>query len=268
MIEFEGTPVKRVDVSGTRFYYKQEQEDLPWEEKIKAPSVTSIIDDVLAKGYGFNKWLGDSASFESAMAYGKETALVGTIVHSFADRMVQGETINLPAFKGDTTPDSAFYDSHSEEIEEVWPRIKPITNRLIGLKKFWAEKSPKPIATEVSLFDPLFAGTIDLVAKLKFNRKVRRAMIDYKTGKDVDAYGKGLQLTAYKELWDKLFPEEPIELLFNLFLGEKGGYTLVRREFNPEGWKSMVELWYNRYPNPPKEPVKLPTTFTLEEEDE
>ena len=57
-------------------------------------------------------------------------------------------------------------------------------------------------------------------------------MCDNKTGKPYHTHG--LQLSAYKLLWDSLFPDMPIDEMWGLYLSDswiKKSYTIKKYKF-------------------------------------
>ena len=84
-------PLKRFDAINGRVYF---QGNVDPKERIYVYSSTAIIGKVLAKGIGFDMWLGNASSYKDAMAYGKERADLGSCTHALIMYMVWGETID------------------------------------------------------------------------------------------------------------------------------------------------------------------------------
>ena len=84
-------PLKRFDATNGRVYF---QGNVDPEDRIYVYSSTAIIGKVLAKGIGFDMWLGNASSYKDAMAYGKERADIGSCVHALCMYLVWGETID------------------------------------------------------------------------------------------------------------------------------------------------------------------------------
>jgi len=268
----EGSTVERFDISGIRWYSPIVEDGTPWEDRVFVPSVTTVL-NVVDKGIGWNKWLGDSASYEAAMAYGKEAGLVGSIAHDFIEQMNHGTTIELPTEPGEYTNHANYLDTKTLETHEIWPRRKLIQRRLMAYKKFHRERFIDMLASEIMLFCDNFAGTADFVGHIKFNKKEPLSLIDYKTGKEYEDHQ--LQVSALKILWDLVFPDDPIEELFCLYLSERGKFTLKHYEFDPMAWEYALGLWTWKHKKllvdglwKPKEPISLPTEFSLIEEEE
>jgi hypothetical protein len=94
----------------------------------------------------------------------------------------------------------------------------------LSFAQFCAEKEVKVEAVEVPLLsDNLgYAGTIDLVCELTFNRKRIRAIVDLKSGRNGFMEEYELQLEAYRQLWNVNYPDLPVAMTFN---------------FSPKDWR-------------------------------
>ena len=84
-------PLKRFNATKGRVYF---QGDVDPKDRIYVYSSTTIIDNVLAKGIGFDMWLGNATSYKDAMDYGRERANIGSCVHALCMYLVWGETID------------------------------------------------------------------------------------------------------------------------------------------------------------------------------
>lgn len=253
-------PYRREDFTNGRFYTEVTKKDIPDKKRVWRPSVTTIVQQAVPKGVGWNKWLGNSPSYDSAMAFGDEAAQVGDCVHSFLDCLVRGQTIPTNA---------EWYDDRREQnVQLDYRHIK----RLIGFELFWREHHPQPLASEILMVGEEFAGTADLICVI--NGELW--LIDYKTGKPYEKDHE-LQITAYKMLWDFTFPEEPIERIGCLYLGDayrtvRGAFNLKEYEYRPEEWKNTVEQWIylegkNGYQPEPRFPEEFPAEICLYEEE-
>ena len=220
-----------------RVYYGRDQEE---QDRINFLSVTTY-EQVLNKGYGWDRWLGNSPSYQHAMDYANEKALDGNIVHALTMYMQWGQEIDC---------NNGFYNMDTGKIVPITDTIK---KRLLGFIQYYNDMMPELLATELSLYNPRkyrdryiypFAGTADIISRI--NGKL--FLIDIKTGKE---YPKNheLQLTAYKILWDSLYGKEHgvIEELACLYLGDgwrkKPTYKLKKYTFNPEAWYNVIDLY-------------------------
>ena len=159
---------------------------------------------VIYKGEGYDRWLGNSLSYKHAMEYANEAATIGSIVHALCMRLLWGEKIDT---------EEGFYDDYTDTEYKLDDRVN---KRLVGFCSFIDDYKPIVVANELSLFNDLkvddnvllpYAGQVDQVYKIddKF------IMCDIKTGGEYPTHG--LQLTAYKLIWDSLFPEYKIDEL-------------------------------------------------------
>ena len=249
---------KNYDTPNGRWYAKDEGK----QPDIYFPSVTTVL-GVLGKGKGFEMWLGNSPSYEHAMEYGHSAAKVGSIVHWYIMKLLQGAEI-------DTKED--FVD---EDTEEKVKLDRKVNRRLEGFEKFFDDHKPKVIANEISLFNDMihkkeylfpWAGQADQIYEI--DGKI--IMCDNKTGKSYDSHG--LQLTAYKLLWDSLFPDMPIDQLWGLYLTDtwiRKPYTIKKYKFEPEMWLGALDMWFwrnggSKYKVPqPRFPKPEKTNFKL-----
>ena len=243
-----------------RWYYKETKKD---DLSFYFPSVTTILSAV-DKGEGFHRWLGNSLSYDHAMEYGGKAAQTGSIVHAYIMQLLWGNKI-------DTKID--FVDEYGESSKPV-PVGNAVNKRLMGFIEFIKEYQPEPIANEISLYNPMvrkkqfvypWAGQVDQVYKIDG----KNWMFDVKTGKEYDIHG--LQLTAYKLLWDSLFPEEPIQELAALYLPDgwrkKPTFKVKKYSFDPEMWLNVLDLWTWINKNPkPKFKAEFQTEFQITKE--
>jgi len=246
-------PAERFDCSNGRFYSPLVEGG---QECAYYPSVTTIT-QALPKGVGWNKWLGNAGSYEEAMRYADKTAQTGECVHALANWLIQGLTIK-------TGED--WYDSRREEFIKLTPAI---LLRVQGFMEWWEEYKPIPIASEILLCgdsDMPWAGTADLVCMIND----KRWLIDYKTGKEWK-HDHEMQLAGYEMLWNKHFPDEPIDRRSPLYLGERGGVTSYKTKYKflPDQWLVLYDQWlYMRDGKAePRLPEEFPATLNLYEEE-
>lgn len=139
------------------------------------PSVTSILDKTLSKGYGFNQWLMNTGNESKVIA--REAAESGSKLHNAIENLINGGTVS--AELGNYT-------------KEEWKKLNDWVNWYKTLKI-------KPISTETTVFDEElgYAGTADFICKI--NGEVW--LLDWKTGNSIHdtAY---LQVASYWHAWN------------------------------------------------------------------
>ena len=254
-------PLSRLDTPHGRTYYQRE---VKTEDRTYLYSSTTILDNVLNKGIGFNMWLGNSISYVAAMDYAKVRARIGTITHQLCMYLIWQKIVDCT---------HGVFNEDSMSIEYIPDEVKL---RLQAFIDFCHDNEPESIATEISLYtlDELedgqllypWAGTADNVMKIKDEIY----LIDIKTGK---AYDKShtLQLTSYKILWDHIYGEEhgKIDKMACLYLNSKGKYKLVEYKFAMEEWFWIYAIFEymlkNKRGKMPviKEKVELPSKYSI-----
>ena len=254
-------PLSRLDTPHGRTYYQREVETA---DRTYLYSSTTILDNVLAKGIGFSMWLGNSVSYEAAMAYANLRASIGTMAHQLCMYLIWGRTVDCT---------HGVFNEDSMSIENVPDEVKL---RLQAFIDFCHEHDPESIATEISLYTldktedgqllyP-WAGTADNVMRIKD----KLYLIDLKTGKEY-RQSHSLQLTSYKILWDHIYGDEhgKIDKMACLYLNSKGKYKLVEYKFAVEEWFWIYEIFEymlkNKRGTMPKIKIKeeLPSKYSI-----
>jgi hypothetical protein len=270
-------PIKREDLANGRWYRPTDEwweengdtEDIPMFQSV------TTIDQVIEKGYGFHKALGDATSYKDWMEYVNECADKGTFLHEQYRLAIYGIPLDL------TVP--AYCESKEAMIE--WK--EETKKHLLSFKAFWKEYTPEVLACEIPLLNidkdnkgnyrfP-FAGTADLICNIinpKTN-KSERWLIDFKTGNQYKQHQ--LQLTAYKMLWNSMFPQLPIKRIACLHTKstwrniDKPTYTLKEYKYVPYLFRKVFQAhqWLNSdargNPPKPKWGMELPDVFILED---
>ena len=183
--------VKRQDTGIGRVYRWNDGDN-----KADIYSVTTLL-NVIDKGIGFHKWLGNSPSYDMAMDYGNKRAEIGTMVHAFCSMLSWGMEVNTA---------NGWEDNNFVKH----PVPDEAKKRLLGFIDFFKAERPIMAASEIMLFNPKqmegglqypFAGTADMIYWGTKKGKADMVLCDIKTGKE---YPKlhALQLTGYKLLRD------------------------------------------------------------------
>lgn len=200
--------IRRVDGRGQRFYYSLGEDNTP----IIYPSVTSIIKATTPLGAGLLKWYAD-LGLKEAHRIMNEKAAYGTFLHILCGQLLTTGIVDLGAIE-------AMVEAHvaEENIKfDTSDWTYEAQRDLLAFAAFCNEKEVKVIAVEIPLVSPRlgYAGTIDLVCEMLFNRKVVRAIIDMKSGKKGFWDDYEIQLEAYRQLWNDQYPDLNVEMVFN-----------------------------------------------------
>ena len=175
---------------------------------------------------GYDKWLGNSTSYESACDYRDLRAGIGTTVHNHAEDYNNGLEVNI--------------DPPDEEVAKY----------MMSYERWYKDMIDKHIsieASEIKLYHPKlpFSGTFDMVTSYTFKDKLCIDLVDIKTGD----YRKSheLQLTAYAMLWNKVFPDYPVSNIYGLYLKsgwkKEPNYTFKKLKLEPELVLNACNLW-------------------------
>lgn len=172
------------------------------------PSITTILGAVINKGIGFETWLGNQPSYKIACQERDEAAARGTAVHNACEDYLNGKEID------------GTNSSYGDEFNK----------RMMSFESWVKNINPEIIALEHNMYHPdvAFSGTFDILANIPGKGL---SVIDIKTGQPNESHI--LQLTAYKLLWDTLYPDYKIKRLYGLYL--KGT------------WISKVEPLFKEY---------------------
>ena len=240
---YKNKPIERFD-EGSRWYSDA-------RKKAWKPSVTTVIGQLLNKGPGYDEWLGNHASYKEACATRDEACEIGNIVHDSIETLLGGFPVEL---------------EKCEYKSKVW-------KRLMSFMEWHYNTNPyEVLAKELKLWhkDVPFSGTPDLVIR----KDGELILIDYKTGAHYKSHE--LQCSMYKMLWDKIFPEFPIDKIQGMYLKDswkKKVEPLVKTfKFTPDEVMAAVKLW-NWYKSTAKgKPYPAPkmilhTEFSLREEE-
>lgn len=150
---------------------------------VEYPSVTTIT-SILAKGVGYEKWLGDSGRYEDAMKERDQKGDVGTELHNAI-------YVNLT---GDLTLSDREVPKEKKQLFDLyWKSYESFLKQVKVKKVFFAEKK---------FVDPFlgYGGKVDIVAEFVFPQLGNvKAVFDWKTGKYFYD-SQELQLGAYLPL--------------------------------------------------------------------
>jgi len=174
------------------------------------PSVTTVLDAVYPKGQQFMEWI-KSVGYNSSIIADR-AAESGSKVHDAIYRLDEGAELE--------------WDDARFSMEE-WSGI-------LRFKDFYDRFKPKDIAHETMIYSHKYryAGMADKVCEIDG----KTWLIDYKFGNAIyQTYW--LQITAYKNAWNEIHPNMPVEEIGILHLkaatrteGKKGTIQGV-------GWK-------------------------------
>lgn len=251
-------PVERFDLSNGRWYS-------PPEEEIYYPSSTTVL-NVLSKGIGYEKWLGNSMGFETAMKYARDRAQIGTCIHEMVQTLLNGGEI---LFKEEDLYRTWWDADNQETVDITQEHVK----YMLSFEQLHKDLKLEPIATELAMFHPElpWSGAADFVGYVEYKGEREFWLIDWKTGQEYKREHQ-LQLTSYLMLWRKHVPElTPRIAAAYLKSGwrKKPNYTIRIHPPMGKEWLQTLNLYQYMNNNPqPNFGLELPNSLTLEQEDE
>lgn len=262
------TPIERIDFPFGRAYapllgyLRDNFKTQEWtkENRQHIPSVTTI-QNIMSKGIGFEKWLGSYGSYEEAMEYANTAATEGTQIHLCLEQLTMGVDIDFS---------QPFFDVDKQETRE-W--TNPMIKFMESGNQFFLDHMIQIEGNEVPLFDSRkdYTGTADMIARIKVEEGLSpsqakctdlkegmsgRILLDIKTLRNSSTLSNKFenhkyQVTAYKNLWEGLFPDHPIDFMGVLYVMNSWRGTpkyklkLVEEDLTQE-WDAMVKLWYGK----------------------
>lgn len=211
-------------------------------------SLTSAINALVAKGYGFYKWVASTGPQSQAIK--ESTAIFGTVFHSEAFKPLVSQTgYDIGALNEIVDPVMGWDNFNMLFPYEYRDQSKSWKyGFMVGLLAFWQfinEKVVKIYAVELPLVSRKwnYAGTLDLVAVVKFGKKEVLAITDVKS-KISYAYSRAGETKAY-------YPEHRAQLAMQKKLLVENYPKLVKRHggedaimlfnWNPVNWKLTLK---------------------------
>jgi len=216
-------PLYRLDSASHRYYYTFDENGEP---KFFT-SVTTLIKNTLPTSPHLIKWLIDKGG-DNGKDEAMERATYGTFLHAECAQLLINGKYDLDKLSGKL---AIFLTAERMPPERIkW--AEELKKDILAFAQFVIDRKVKPLAIEVCLYHPTdgYAGAIDLVAELDFDRKRITALIDLKSGRKNFYPSHEIQLGAYREMWKIHFPDKPVDKIFNWspkdFRGKTPTYNL------------------------------------------
>jgi hypothetical protein len=200
------TQIRRVNINNDRYYYYLNE----YNNLVKLPSVTTIIDRVIPKNDFLIKWIAD-LGWEASREYMNKAADYGSFYDVIAKNFVQGVTYNydllVTMIREYKENNNLNYDNSS------W--IYKVQPDLLALHKFINDYNFEYVADSIMLAneDLGFAGEIDLIGFITVgegvngkitakNKNVQRIpiILDIKSGRHSFYENNEIQVAMYKKL--------------------------------------------------------------------
>ena len=236
------TRLYRIDTNVGRCYTPDPMNEMAWK-----PSVTTL-ENIISKGIIFERWIANFGGYDKVCEYVNKKANDGTLVHEYLEQLINKGEIKLD--KG--TPNN----------------IKKYIQSFLA---WWDDTNVISIGTEVQLYhdDLPFSGTCDFLCYIKGEL----SLIDFKTGNEYPTDHQ-IQLSCYKEIFDKIFPQDIIKNIYCLYVKstwrKKPTFKLRKYDYDPSISRALNYLWnFNLRANKTniisKTEKELPNEFKLKE---
>jgi len=198
----------RLDSTGHRYYYRFN----PDGEPEFYTSVTTLIKNTLPTSPYLIKWLIDKGG-DNGKDEAMERASYGTFLHTQCAQLLMGGKYDLDKMSEVLVPFLVKEGLSPDRIS--W--TEELKKDVLAFAQFIIDRNVKPLAIEICLYHPTdgYAGAIDLVCELNFDKKRIKAIIDLKSGRKGFYESHEVQLGAYLEMWKIHFPNSPVDKVFN-----------------------------------------------------
>lgn len=199
-------PLYRLDMGENRVYYRF-VDDNP----VFYTSVTTLIKKTLPTSPFLIKWMVDKQGEGKEEAH--EKSIYGSFLHQEVGSMLITGKYNL-----DTIGDRLRPFLIKEQMPEN--RLKwseELKKDILSFAQFAIDRELEPLAIELVLYHPTdgYAGALDIVGNLSWNKKRIRAVVDVKSGKKNFYESHEIQLKCYWNMWNIHFPNLPVDAVFN-----------------------------------------------------
>ena len=143
----------------------------------------------------------------------EERAHYGTFLHvECADLMING-TYDLDKLSSKL---QIYLTTHNLPQSHLsW--TDELKKDILSFGQFVIDRNVKPLAIEICLWHPRdkYAGALDIVCSMDFNKKRINAIVDIKSGRKGFYESHEIQLHAYLDMWKIHFPDTVIDKVFN-----------------------------------------------------
>ena len=176
--------IYRYDQGEQRYYARVMEQDGGVPRITWFPSVTTVIRNTTALPPHLLKWYADKG-MDEANTIRDTAAEYGTTFHMYAALLMAGHTIPGPEF--------AVMD----------PRLQ---KDIVALVAFIREHDVEPLAVEMLMASDALgiAGTVDMVARMKWRGARVTAVVDFKTSAGLYREHE-LQVEMYRQMWNETY---------------------------------------------------------------
>lgn len=186
----------RYDKGSNRFYYRSNTSAL-----VPYLSVTSFTQMALPTSPHLIKWVGDNGNDLAAFKRDSK-AEYGTLLHIEIGKALQQGGYDF------TKLEMVLLESVSPNYRyQIGEWTHEMKKDLLSIFQFFKEKLVNVVGLEFPVYSDEcgLAGTIDLIAEVRFGKSTVNALIDFKSGKKGFFDAHQLQLATYQKMWNEHF---------------------------------------------------------------
>ena len=247
------------------------------------PSVTTCLRYGLPTPEFLMKYMIEQSNgdYDKHLHHSGEQSEIGTAVHNLIERLIHGEIIEISDDPLEYVSGKGYYPTYKTTIA--------IRKALQSFMAFWNNNKPEIISVEQILYSTNtdehghfitpYCGRCDMVAIINGKNGPERWLLDVKTSKVAkDVFNYGIQLTMYKNLWDTMRPDEPIDKIGVIWCKKdfvsttppKSVLSPVEYKYQPEMVQHVYSIFSQCYDGfslgKPRIKEKAPKTFSLDME--
>lgn len=203
--------VYQLNTESYRYYYRFGEDGEPHFY----PSVTTLLRQVMPTSPFLIEWMLDNGK-ELANEKRDLAAAYGTFMHIQFERLIINRTYDFDKVPGEILSYMERENLPERCFAEWLPKIK---KDVLAFAQFCRDYSVKPLAIEIGLVHPdyHYAGCVDMPCVMTNPKTGEQftAIVDFKSGRKGFWEDHELQLHLYKMMWERNFPDVPIQRVFN-----------------------------------------------------
>lgn len=224
------------------------------------PSVTAVIHSYEALSFGLKEFY-LAHSKEQVKAILEETSNYGTYLHEIFSRLLKGVDFFLTD-EWLLSDMAAFYELKGFKTSNQ-NYLSNLKQDILGFVRFAQDYKLTPIALEYPVYSLKgYAGSLDFVGYVTPPKETERvlAIIDWKSNRNEFYENYEVQLKAYVDAWNEMFPAEQVTRAFSygckdyrIPLGKTvTPYRVKDQSEFPNGWKWDMYLDMYKKDHPDK----------------
>lgn len=222
-------PIYRYDSGQQRYYFRFAGDDVEFFQ-----SVTTMIGNTLKRSPYLDQWVAQNG-WEESKAIMKTKAAYGTAMHILCAEYLVGTEISL---ENGYIEDTLMAQAEKDQVEYDPSWVDSMRKDLLAFAKWVYDYDVTPMMIEQVVVHDGLGGAIDLVCGMTIEEKGQwgevyvsgtrkgepketkretrvTALVDFKSGRKGFYESHEIQLKIYQQLFEAVFPDDPIDRLYN-----------------------------------------------------